>query len=230
MWIGAASDWGRCDVIFTCNIINFMKNRACQRRIGPAPGSGFAAGIGRRLVEAKKREQVGKLLRRELFLDFLGHEREDARLHFVDLASRDRLDLAALDLQDDAFLAVFGQQSGQHAAVGGRDGRGLVTRADDQAGIEDVGEQLIEIIAPVRGDVGPDLLPYAVDLVALGAELAEDGLAGDGIAGRRANRVSSSARRFARVVGSGGRGSCRRLLSRGRRSRGPCSFAAGEAG
>ncbi len=69
------------------------------------------------------------------------------------------------------------------AAVVGGDGGGLVAGADDEVGVEDVGDELVEVVAAVAGDVGADLLAFSVNLVALGAELAEDFLTVDRVAG-----------------------------------------------
>ena len=163
-----------------------LSPRSSDDRAGA--GQGFRRRIRRRPVEGEEREEVGDLLGRELLLDLFGHERDLGRLQLLDLVARDRLELAALNLQHDAFLAILGQESGQDAAVGRGDRGRLVAGTDDQARVEDVRHELVEVVPAVRSEVGTDLLALTVDLVALGAELGEDGLAGDGVARRLSDR------------------------------------------
>ena len=182
----------------------------CRRTIGPAPGSGLADRVRRRLVEAEEREQVGDLLRRELLLDLLGHERDLARLHSSTWPRGIVSSLPPWIFSTTRSLPSSASRPVRTRPSVGGDGGGLVARADDQAGVEDVGDELVEVVAAVRGDVRADVLPLAVDLVALGAELVEDGLAGDRIAGRPADRAGGSGRRPARAAGCAARGSCPR--------------------
>ena len=52
------------------------------------------------------------------------------------------------------------QKAGEDAAVGGLDGAGLIDGADDQAGIEDVGEELLERARPMAVMSGPTSCPW----------------------------------------------------------------------
>ena len=57
----------------------------------------------------------------------------------------------------------------------GRDHVGQVVLADQGAGVEDVGEQVVEVRAVRAGQVRPDLAADAEERVALLANLGEDG-------------------------------------------------------
>ena len=77
----------------------------------------------------------------------------------------------------------------------------LVARPDHQAGVEHVRDELIEVIATVGSELGPDVLPLAIDLVAEGADSFEDGLAGHRIARRFAQQARGSRLTRARASG-----------------------------
>src|SRR4051812_40051274 len=113
--------------------------------------------IARRLVEHQQREEVGDLLARQLPFHVLGHVRELARRHLLDVAAGDGLELAALRLQDDTLRVVFDEQPAEDRAPGRDDLRGPVAGADDKARVEYVREKLLEIAPAVAGDVGPDV-------------------------------------------------------------------------
>src|SRR5262249_37763347 len=131
------------------------------------PGNGPGGWVGWRPVEREEAEQVAELLLGELFLQLLGHQRQGADFHGLDLLARDDLHLAPLDLERNVPRTLLRDQSGEHAAVAGGHGRRLVGRADDQAGVEHVGKELLERRPAVLRDVGADVLALAVDLVAL---------------------------------------------------------------
>ena len=148
--------------------------------------------IGRRFVEAQESAEVDDFLLRELRFERVGHERELAGLDLVDLAALDCLDLAALKLENDSLVAVFDQQAGQDAAFRRCERGGLVAGADHQAGVEHVRDELVEVIAAVGRDLGPDVLALAVNLVALRTDLLEDGLARDRVARRLCDQAANS--------------------------------------
>ena len=141
-----------------------------RRSSTPAPGSGFAVGSKGGLSRHRNAQRSAISWGVSCFSNLLGHEGDRAGLDLIDLAARNRFERAALELENDAILAVLDQQAGEHAALGGGNRRGLVARADHQAGVEDVGEQLLEVVASIRGDLRADFLPFAVNLVALGAD------------------------------------------------------------
>ena len=126
------------------------------------------------LVERDEGEQVGDLAGLEGLFKVFGHQRQFARFHLFDLAAGDDFLLASLHFQDDALVALFGDEPGDDAALRRDDRAGLIRRADDQARVEDIGQQLLERAAAVHGDVGADFLSLAVNLVALPAHLLED--------------------------------------------------------
>src|SRR5262249_42978800 len=120
--------------------------------------------------------------RLQLRLEALRHQRDLAYSKFVDLAPRDRFQLAALDLQHHMLIAVLHEQAGERAAFEGQDRGRLVRSTNDETGIENVGQQVIERGPAVHGDVRADILTFAVDPVTLSADLLEDLDSGQGIA------------------------------------------------
>ena len=66
---------------------------------------------------------------------------------------------------------------------GGRDGGGLIGGADHQAGVEDVGQQLREVIAAVASDIGTNFSPFTIQLVTLCTDLFERLFTSDFVAG-----------------------------------------------
>ena len=116
--------------------------------------------------------------------------------------------LPPLHLQDDALIAILDQQAGNGPAVDVDHGVQLITAADHQAWVEDVGEQLIERAAAVARQIGADLVPFAVDLVALCAELFEHLLAAERVAGRAPRIAHANLRSPARAGDSARCGPC----------------------
>ena len=141
--------------------------------IGSASGSSGARSRQRKATRAVSSSGVICSSR------FSGIREAGLTLTASDVLPGDDLALAALELQDEALVAVLLEQAREDSTVGGRDERRLIRGADDEAGVEEIREQLLVGTPAVARDVGSDLLPLAVDLVALGADLLEDGTAGD---------------------------------------------------
>ena len=160
--------------------------------IGPDPGKALAVASEGGLSSDRKRAEIDNLLRRELSIKRVGHQRKLARLHFLNLASPDRLGLAALQLEDHPFLAVLDQESAQNPSVRRCDRCRLIPLADHQAGVKDVRDELVEVVAAVRGQIGTDILPFAVNLVAQSTDPLEHRLPHDRIALRLSHLAPDS--------------------------------------
>src|SRR5262249_40079656 len=171
--------WGRLPVriihSITCNSIQPSSTGPLLSSAGRRPRYLPRLRIVRRAVQAQVRQQIDALLRPKLLLQILRHHRQLAHELFVHVLSGDRLQLAALHLQYHALGVVLHQQPGHYLALLRVDGDGLIPRADHERRVEDVRHELIEIAAAIRRNVRSDLDAFTVDLVALGAQLLEDG-------------------------------------------------------
>ena len=96
----------------------------------------FCSWVGGRLVQGEESEQVSEILFIEP-LHALGHHGEFAYASVLDVIAGHGFLAFTGHAQDDALRAVFGDETGEIAAIGGDDGDGLLARADDEAGIKD---------------------------------------------------------------------------------------------
>ena len=98
-------------------------------------------------------------------------------------ASRGRTMLLAVAVdQGDRPGRLLDDQAGQDAAVVEGDGLGLVLLADEGAGIDQAGQQEVEVAPLGAGQLGADGLPLVEEPMAGGAVLLEDELAPGGVA------------------------------------------------
>ena len=103
---------------------------------------------------------------------------------------------------DDDILVLFDDHAGEDPAVGHGDDGADESFANLGAGVDDIQEHRLQIVAPVSGQVGADLSSLAEERMATGALLVKDLLAGLGDSGpsrmteaRRSMRACSSADR-----------------------------------
>ena len=94
-------------------------------------------------------------------------------LRFVDVGLGDD-DQLVLRLQRNGGGGFFLEDAGDDAAVGGADDGGLIFLGHDGAGVEDVGEEVVEVGPLGAGDVGADFAAGAEEGVALLAGFGED--------------------------------------------------------
>ena len=119
-------------------------------------------------------EQVADLLVAQVLEQALGHDRGLGRLHLLDGVARERQLLAVAAAEHDDVLVLLDDDAGQGPAVGRGDDRPGVALADLGAGIDDVQEHRLQVVAAVGRQVGPDLAPLAEEGVAAGALVDED--------------------------------------------------------
>ena len=151
----------------------FASSRAVVRAISRPPRRP-AAGPARGWRDTKPAS--GSRTARERFPQVFGHHRLLAGTPLLDLALGES-DRFIGGGQRDRILVFGPDDSGEHAAVGRRDHLRLVIFADQGAGVEDVGEQIVEVGTIRAGQVGSDLTADAEERVALLADPGEDGAA-----------------------------------------------------
>ncbi len=112
--------------------------RRCQNASFPPwiPRQVLRLRVARWFVEGEVAEEIGEFLGGDLFFELLGHHRDFADLVDLDLVTGNRLQLAALDLENHALLGLFDGEAGEDAAIGGLQDTGLVRTADDEGGLQ----------------------------------------------------------------------------------------------
>ena len=80
-------------------------------------------------------------------------------------------------LDGDRLRVLFEDDALDDAAVGEAEDVDLVFARDDAAGVEDVVEDVVEVVALRAGELGGDLGAFAEEAVAVGAGFGEDGAA-----------------------------------------------------
>src|SRR5262249_55032783 len=127
-------------------------------------------------------EQVADLGLSQLFEQSVGHEREVRRLDGLDRSPRNGgLLMVGVD-QGEQTIVLVHDQAGQHAANAERDGLGLIFLADERAGVDQAGQQEVEIAAIGAGQIRADRLAIAEKLVANRTVFLEEGFAAKGTA------------------------------------------------
>ena len=116
------------------------------------------------------------MIRLQRLQDAFGHRRERRELDFVDFAAHQR-EFFFGRLQDDALVVLAGDQAVENAAVGHAEDRHAEVFVHDGAGVDDVVEQIVEIVAAGAGEVGGDRAAGAEEAMAVGAGGLEDGAA-----------------------------------------------------
>ena len=109
----------------------------------------LAAGSEGCLSKARNAKRSARSLRESRVLDAFGHHRELAEAEVFDVVARHDLFAVAGHAEDDPLIVVFDNQAGQVAAVFGDHGDDLIRGSDDEAGVEHVGNELLERRAAV---------------------------------------------------------------------------------
>ena len=103
--------------------------------------------------------------------------RARAGAYRVDLVARQSRLVAVAVAKDDDVLVLLDHDAGEDPAVGRGDDRADESFANLGAGVDDVEEHRVEVVAAVGGQVGPDLSSLAEESMTAGTLLVEDLLA-----------------------------------------------------
>src|SRR5262249_44733603 len=121
-------------------------------------------------------EQVADLVVPERIEDTLGHQGGLGRLHLLDLVAGDDGPLLLAVEEGDGLVALLDHEAGEDAPVVQGDRLRLILLADQGAGVDEAGEEEVQVAPLDAGEVGADLLAIAEEAVAARAGLLEDEL------------------------------------------------------
>ena len=139
--------------------------------------------VNERLCATKVCEQVTDLLGDEVIEQSFGHQRLLGGPHGVYRRSIQGRIVAVAVAEDDDVLVLLDDHTGKDATVAGGDDRAGESFANFGAGIDDVQEHRLQIIATESRQVGAEFSTSAEERMAPGACLFKDFLAGLGNSG-----------------------------------------------
>ena len=118
-------------------------------------------------------EQIAHLGWPEVLQQVLRHEGNGRLLNRIDFVAGQGQPHVLGVHECDAARILLGNQTGQQASVERLNDVGEVFLTNDGTRIHDAGKQVIAVLAVGVGQVRPDLIAFAVELVADGAVLEE---------------------------------------------------------
>lgn len=118
-------------------------------------------------------DEVADFFGGEAVEEAFGHHGDGGFLAGFDVAEGKREGFVG-GLDGDGGGILFGDDALDDASVGEAEDGDFVFARNDAAGVEDVVEDVVEVVALATGEVGGDLGPFAEELVAGGAVFGED--------------------------------------------------------
>ena len=128
------------------------------------------------------RDQVGEVLRFQIFLEPLGHERLTRGGHLLDLGTEQHILLPVLAAEGHRGGRLTRDQAVQDAAVGGRDVKLAYFASKARFGSRIAIRSDSGDLSFKAARSGPTSAPFVPDPVTRNAELLEDGRAGGSVA------------------------------------------------